>query len=223
MLKSIFTKEWLKTRMAVVLIFVVSMALCAYLLVDAHRLIVINGLMPVWDTLLSRDTLLLEPLEFLPLIAGILLAVTQMLPEMQQKRIKLTLHLPIANWKAIGAMLLYGIVIMLALLLLNLGTCFIALACWLPAEMLRHIFLTVLVWYIAGIQAYIFAVWIVLEPTWRMRIPELLFAAACLWMFFVSIMPETYNTFLPILALFTILFLPLPMLSIARFKQGKGL
>ena len=75
MLKSIFTKEWLKTRMAVVLIFVVSMALCAYLLVDAHRLIVINGLMPVWDTLLSRDTLLLEPLEFLPLIAGILLAV----------------------------------------------------------------------------------------------------------------------------------------------------
>ena len=90
-------KEWLKTRMAVVLIFVASLGLCAYLLIDTHRLIAVNGVMPVWDTLLGRDTLLLELLEFVPLIAGILLGCTQMLPEMLQKRIKLTLHLPIEN------------------------------------------------------------------------------------------------------------------------------
>lgn len=223
MLQSIFMKEWLKTRMAVVLVFVASLGLCAYLLIDAHRLIAINGVMPVWDTLLGRDTLLLELLEFVPLIAGILLGCTQMLPEMLQKRIKLTLHLPIENWKAIGIMVLYGVIIMLGLLVLNIGLCYAVLQIWLPAEMLRHIFLTVLVWYVAGIQAYLFTVWIVLEPTWRMRIPEMLFSGVCLRMFYVSIMPETYNAFLPILAVFTILFAGVPMLSIARFKEGKGL
>ena len=103
-----------------------------------------------------------------------------MLPEMLQKRIKLTLHLPIENWKAIGIMVLYGVIIMLGLLVLNIGLCYAVLQIWLPAEMLRHIFLTVLVWYVAGIQAYLFTVWIVLEPTWRMRIAEMLFAGVCL-------------------------------------------
>ena len=154
MLRNIFMKEWLKTRMAVVLVFVASLGLCAYLLIDAHRLIAINGVMPVWDTLLERDTLLLELLEFVPLIAGILLGCTQMLPEMLQKRIKLTLHLPIENWKAIGIMVLYGVIIMLGLLVLNIGLCYAVLQIWLPTEMLRHIFLTVLVWYVAGISFY---------------------------------------------------------------------
>ena len=132
MLRSIFMKEWLKTRMAVVLVFVASLGLCAYLLIDAHHLIAINGVMPVWDTLLGRDTLLLELLEFVPLIAGILLGCTQMLPEMLQKRIKLTLHLPIENWKAIGIMVLYGVIIMLGLLVLNIGLCYAVLQIWLP-------------------------------------------------------------------------------------------
>ena len=57
----------------------------------------------------------------------------------------------------------------------------------------------------------------------RGRILNLLLAVVCLRMFFVSIMPETYNAFLPILIAFTILFLALPMLSIARFQDGKGL
>ncbi len=223
MLRSIFTKEWLKTRMAVVLIGVVSLGLCAYLLLTTHQLLLSHGTMPVWDTLLSRDTLLLEWLEFVPLVAGILLGCSQMLPETIQKRIKLTLHLPVENWKAIGAMELYGVVVMAGLAVVNLALCYGVMAVWLPREMLRHIFLTVAVWYLAGIQAYLFTVWIVLEPTWKMRIAELLFAGVCLRMFFVSTMPETYNAFLPLLGAFTLLFCGLPMLSIERFKEGKGM
>lgn len=223
MLRSIFFKEWLKTRITVIAIAVFSLGLCAYLLLTTHQLLQSHGTMPVWDTLLSRDTLLLEWLEFVPFMAGILLGCTQMLPEMLQKRIKLTLHLPIANWKAIGAMELYGIIIMVGMAVLNLGLCYGVMAVWLPREMLRHIFLTVAVWYLAGVQAYLFTTWIVLEPTWKMRIAKLLFAGVCLRMFFISTMPETYNAFLPILGAFTLLFCGLPLLSIARFKEGKGL
>lgn len=223
MLRSLFFKEWLKTRMAVILVAVASMGLCAYILITTGRMIEANSMMPVWDTLLNRDMVLIELLRYVPLIAGILLGVTQILPEMTQKRIKLTLHLPVDNWKSIGTMVLYGAVVMLGLALLNLGTCFIVLRCWLPAEILRHIFLTALVWYVAGILAYFFTVWITLEPTWKMRIPELLFAAACLRGFYMSSMPEVYNAFLPIMVVFTLLCSTLPMLSIDRFKQGLGL
>ncbi len=223
MIRSIFFKEWLKTRIVVVLSLLFSLCLCGYLLIDAHRLIATHGMMPVWDTLLSRDTLLLEWLEYVPVLVGVVLGCAQMIPEMLQKRIKLTLHLPIPAWQSVGTMTLYGVLFMLVLAATNLGLCTGVMAVWFPREILRHIFLTVLVWYVAGVQAYLFAVWIVLEPTWGRRILNLLFAGVCLRMFFVSIMPETYNAFLPILGAFTLLFCALPMLSIARFQEGKGL
>lgn len=223
MVRSLFFKEWLKTRMAVVLAGVATMGLCAYLLITIGRLMESHGMMAVWDTLLNRDTLLIEPLRFVPIVVGVLLGVAQILPEMTQKRIKLTLHLPIENWKSIGIMVLYGAVVMAGLAVLNLGVCFGVMSVWLPAEILKHIFLTAVVWYLAGLLAYFFTVWVVLEPTWKLRIPEMLFAAACLRGFYMSTMPEAYNAFLPIMAVFTVLCSALPLLSIDRFKKGLGL
>ena len=223
MIRSLFFKEWLKTRMAVVLAGVATMGLCAYLLITIGRVMESHGIMAVWDTLLNRDTLLIEPLRFVPIVVGILLGVAQILPEMTQKRIKLTLHLPIENWKSIGIMVLYGAVVMAGLAVLNLGVCFGVMSVWLPAEILKHIFLTAVVWYLAGLLAYFFTVWVVLEPTWKLRIPEMLFAAACLRGFYMSTMPEAYNAFLPIMAVFTVLCSALPLLSIDRFKKGLGL
>ncbi len=223
MLRSLFLKEWLKTRMVVLLALVVSLGLCVYILLSVSRLIDANGMMLVWDTLLNRDVLLVDMLRFVPLVVGVLLGVSQMLPEVLQKRIKLTLHLPIAIWKSVGVMVLYGAIVMVGLMVLNLGVCAIAMSSWFPKELLQHIFLTAFVWYIAGLLAYFFAIWVVLEPTWVMRVPELLFAAVCLRGFYMSTMPEVYNAFLPIMVVFTVLCAGLPLLSIDRFKRGIGL
>lgn len=223
MLRSLFLKEWLKTRMVVLLALTVSLGLCVYILLSVSRLIDANGMMLVWDTLLNRDVLLVDMLRFVPLVVGVLLGVSQMLPEVLQKRIKLTLHLPVAIWKSVGVMVLYGAIVMVGLMVLNLGVCAIVMSSWFPKELLQHIFLTAVVWYIAGLLAYFFAIWVVLEPTWVMRVPELLFAAVCLCGFYMSTMPEVYNAFLPIMVVFTVLCAGLPLLSIDRFKRGIGL
>ncbi len=223
MLRSLFLKEWLKTRMVVLLALTVSLGLCVYILQSVSRLIDANGMMLVWDTLLNRDVLLVDMLRFVPLVVGVLLGVSQMLPEVLQKRIKLTLHLPIAMWESVGVMVLYGAIVMVGLMVLNLGVCAVVMSSWFPKELLQHIFLTAVVWYIAGLLAYFFAIWVVLEPTWVMRVLELLFAAVCLRGFYMSTMPEVYNAFLPIMVVFTVLCAGLPLLSIDRFKRGIGL
>lgn len=223
MLRSLFFKEWLKTRIAVCITLTASLALCAYLLLTARRVMTSHGMMPVWDMLLNRDTLLIEPLRFVPLVAGVVLGVVQILPEMTQKRLKLMLHLPVANWQSVGAMVLYGVTVMAALATADLAVCMGVMAAWLPAELLRHIFLTAAVWYLAGVLAYLFTVWICMEPTWKGRVAEMLFAGACLRGFYISAMPEAYNAFLPIMAVFTALCGMLPMMSVWRFKKGIGL
>ena len=220
MLRSIFFKEWLKTRLVVVLSLLLSIGLCAYLLISTQRLIDANGMMAVWDTMLNRDVLFIDMLRFVPLIVGVLLGTTQILPEMTQKRIKLTLHLPIDNTKSIGAMVLYGAIVMLSLAVLDLGICTIVLAQWMPRELVVHVLFTAIVWYLAGLLAYFFTVWVALEPKWTIRVLEMLFAGVCLRGFFMSDVPEVYNTFLPIMAVFTLICSGLPLLSIERFKQG---
>lgn len=76
-------------------------------------------------------------------------------------------------------------------------------------------------WYVAGLAAYFFTAWICLEPTWKMRVLDLLVAVAVLRIFFISETPEAYNDFLPLLVVYTLLASALPFWSVMRFKNGK--
>ena len=65
-------------------------------------------------------------LQFVPLVVGLLFAVVQFVPEMQRKCLKLTLHLPCPELRMIGAMLLYGVLLLGALFAVSLGVLFVA-------------------------------------------------------------------------------------------------
>ena len=59
----------------------------------------------VWEVMLQRDVIFIDMLQYIPLIAGILMAIVQFVPEMQRKCLKLTLHLPYPELKMTGNML----------------------------------------------------------------------------------------------------------------------
>ena len=61
----------------------------------------------------QRDVIFIDMLQYIPLIAGILMAIVQFVPEMQRKCLKLTLHLPYPELKMTGNMLLSGLVLLL--------------------------------------------------------------------------------------------------------------
>ena len=223
MLKSIFIKEWLKTRLAVCLILASTTGLIGYLLLSLRSTITTSGAVETIATMIGRDMIFVNLMQFVPLLAGVCLAVVQWLPEMQNKRIKLTLHLPVSYTWSIGLMLAYGICCLVLTDVLNLSLLWAVEAVWLPAELIRHTLLTMLTWYIGGIAGYLFVSWIILEPVWKMRVGAMCIAAALLALFFLTPQPEVYNRFLPLLVLLTASCVLLPYYSIYRFKTGKGL
>jgi len=223
MLKAIFIKEWLKTRLCVCLIWAATTGVIAYLLLALRSTIATSGAVETIATMLGRDIIFVNLMQFIPLLAGVCLAVVQWLPEMQNKRIKLTLHLPVSYTKSIGLMLGYGVACLLAMSLLNLALLWIVEAVWLPAELIRHTLLTMQTWYTAGILGYLLVSWIILEPVWKMRVAAMCTAASLLALFFLTPQPEVYNRFLPILIVLTVACVLLPFYSIYRFKTGKGL
>ena len=81
-------------------------------------------------------------LQFVPLVVGLLFAVVQFVPEMQRKCLKLTLHLPCPELRMIGAMLLYGGLLLGVLFAVSLGVLFVAFRAVLAPELVRHILLT---------------------------------------------------------------------------------
>lgn len=221
MLKSIFYKEWLKLRLFWCLAFVLHIGLIAYLLLALRSTLLASGVVETWATMIGRDVLMVNALMYLPLITGVCIALCQMLPEMQIKRIRLTLHLPIDYTVSIGAMLLSSLVGLTLLFVLDAAVLAVVESVWLPRELVWRTFLTCLPWYIGGLLGYSVTSWCVLEPQARIRCVDFLIGAPLVALCFLTAQPACYIHMWPWLLLALIATLCLPFYSIYRFKLGK--
>lgn len=219
--KAIFYKEWIKTRWYFILSTVLLCGFSGYCLLNVSRIIEFKGATHLWEVMLERDAIFVDLLTYLPVIAGLLFAVFQFVPEMQQSRLKLTLHLPYRQYRIITTMLLFGAVLLCGTYLLSLMMIGIMFDTIIARELFARIMLTALPWYVAGLAAYFLTAWVCLEPTWKRRILNMLVGLGVLRIFFLAPAPEAYNAMLPILFIFTLLLSLLSMLSVYRFKTGE--
>ncbi|MDR1518005.1 MAG: hypothetical protein LBS52_07940 [Dysgonamonadaceae bacterium] len=219
-MNAIFYKEWIKTRGYLLLAFVTTLGFAGYAMLRLNRVVGLKGAEHLWEVMLARDTVFVEMLEYIPLLAGVLLALVQFVPEMHRKCLKLTLHLPYPQLRMVNLMLCFGLLSLLLCFVANYILMFSYLQAVLATELYARVLLTALPWYLAGFAAYLLISWVCIEPTWKWRVLNLLISVLLLRIFFLSPAPEAYNAFLPWLALYTLLTASLSWLSIARFKAG---
>lgn len=118
---------------------------------------------------------------------------------------------------------------MLAYGVLALVTCFamsfIIMGVYLPqyftSELVQRILLSAAPWFLAGFVGYLLVSWICLEPTWKLRVLNLIIAALIFRVYFLAPGAEAYNSFLPWLTLYTLFAASLSWISVVRFKAGK--
>lgn len=221
MLHAIFYKEWLKLRLFWCLALAVHVGLIVYLLLSIRSTLLASGVVETWATMIGRDMLMINSFMYLPLVTGVCLALCQWLPEMQIKRIRLTLHLPVDYTLSIGAMLLCSIVCLCVLFLVDAAVLAIVEQMWLPRELVWRTFLTCLPWYFGGMLGYNVVSWCILEPQWKGRCLNFLIGAPLVALCFLSAQPACYTTMLPWLCLLLVATICLPFYSVYRFKLGK--
>ena len=110
--KAIFYKERIKIRRFYPLAIAVLAGFTAYALLRIGRMYAFNGAASVWLAVLDRGDVLVDPLKYLPALVGAGLGLAQFLPEITQKRLKLTLHLPDSRRAMMLGMLGYGLVLL---------------------------------------------------------------------------------------------------------------
>lgn len=219
--RAIFFKEWVKTRYFFVASVVVSVGFVLYALLKINRIVELRGAAHLWEVLLQKDVVLIDMLHYVPLFIGLALGIVQFVPEMLQKRLKLTLHLPYPHQRMILWMLATGLLMLASIFVLNYLMLGVYLRILLAPELLSRILLTALPWYVVGFAAYLFTAWICLEPTWRRRIVNGVLAVGVVYLFFLSDVPEAYDCMLWLLVAYTASILFIPLLSVTRFKEGR--
>ena len=220
MRKSILSKEWIKLRRIYPLICLAILLVTLYILLRIGRMVLFCGAEMVWRSILEQNIILVEKLRFLPLCVGVLLGLMQFIPEMTQNRIKLTLHLPYSRHGMILWMTGIGTTLFVIPFLVQLIVMWGVLRYIFAPELVTHILLTILPWYLVGIISYLQTVWIIIEPTWRGRLYNIMITGTVIYLSFMSSYPRSYDTMLPWMILLVLCSLFYPLYSTERFRSG---
>ncbi|MCM1077256.1 MAG: hypothetical protein NC411_07850 [Bacteroides sp.] len=221
MKKALLMKEWLKTRQIFLLALLLAVAVTVYAVLMMNRMIELRGVDHLWLVMLLKDMTFVDIIKYAPLVAGIAIGIAQMAPEMTQKRLKLTLHLPYPQNQLVALMLLVGLGELLVIFLVQALIIAVYDLNIMPVEMVSRVMLTTVPWFLAGFTAYLFVTSICLEHTWLRRIIIALLGVAVLMIFFLQASPEAYNGMILIMIAFIILLTALTFGSVIRFKEGR--
>lgn len=221
MIKSLVYKEWLKTGTIILCLTLMLAGFTSYDFLALAKNASLRGYEFLWSYAVSKNSILVENLIYLPVICGLLLAAAQFIPESYRKCLKLTLHLPLSQTRTVAVMQSYGICVLLCLFFVQALALFLFLEHYLVVDIVWRILFSFLTWYCAGLCAYIWASAICLEPSWKMKIVETVLMLTLLSTFYLSSSSMAYRS--GILALFVVSTLCAVILihySVKRFKDG---
>lgn len=218
--KAIIFKEWLKVRRVWIAVSVLAAALTVYAMIVVNRLITLKGVEHLWMIMLLKDNTFVEILKYLPVAVGMAIGVAQMAPEMQQKRLKLTLHLPFPKMRLCMVMLSFGLGLCLAVFAMQWVAVGIFYARIIPSQLTWRVLLTMLPWYAAGLICYLFTAAVCLEGTWRRRVIVTLAGVAMVMICYLQGALEAYNVFILLIIGYVCALVSLPLGSVERFKEG---
>jgi hypothetical protein len=221
MWKSVFYKEWLKIRWFLLLFVLGEMAVLAYSFLELNHNIVFSGAQSVWNSIIFQGYLYFKIFRFVPLVGGVLVALAQYLPEVVNKRIKLTFHIPVNENKALLLMQASGTISILLSYLLFMIPFVIASLFFLPGQIVFEGVITILPWLLAGLSSYFILSFVLLEPAWIFRLIYFLAGAYFISIHFIPAGMESYQPIVLILMLLCGLYSFAILFSGYRFRKGE--
>lgn len=220
MYKALLHKEIIKTGRAFWVCLALAIFFTGYAILGINRVIATHDAAHVWLIMLMKDQTFIDSIKYIPLLCGLIIGIAQMAPEMQQRRLKLTLHLPVSSLRLMLTMLCAGLAELTLIYLIMTAGIAIYYCGLIAREMTQLVILSALPWCLAGYTAYLFTAAVCLEGTWRRRILVDLLGVATVYCYFMQPTPGAYNSILPAAVFFTILLVLLSYVSVNRFRQG---
>lgn len=220
----LFYKEWIKTRTAFFCSLLVGVGVVFYIFIGVENKITLMGAKNYTLNILYSNppVIYYSLLRYLPLLAAVSIGISQYVPEVAQRRIRLTLHLPVGNRTLFIGMAFYGLLVITIFNAIVLGFFLWKNSFIFPSEVTIPVRHTVWGWFLAGYWVYNYISFTALEPN---RLRQLFYALTgliVLSLYFYDVpFHGAYGSSTPVLALLALLSCPLILFSGYRLNKGE--
>lgn len=221
MWKSIIYKEWIKVRWYLIMLTLFGILVLGIIFLGVQHDKIFSNANNYWYAILFNGLQYYSILKFIPLLMGIVFAFAQFYPEIVNKRIKLTFHLPLKEDKTIMIMILFGAIS----LIVSYGIMFllflIASNFFFAREIVDAALISIMPWFLAGFGAYFLVSTIILEPIWLYRILYTLATILFIPLYLVDSVSGGYGPINLPLAVITLIISISLLFSAYRFRKGE--
>lgn len=221
MFKSLIYKEWIKTRWFIAGFLLLGIIAIAMLYLKTQHDFKFSEAKNIWNGILFKNYSYFSSLKFLPLLCGAILGISQYVPEIIDKRIKLTYHLPMNENKILLQMMGYGTLVLMVCFSVLITLFWTISAFYFPKEIISDAMVTITPWFLSGFAAYFLIGFIVLEPVWRYRLYYTIVSAFFITLFLYSGMNGAYISMNLTLTICTIASSIALLFSGYRFRKGE--
>ena len=220
MIRSLIFKEWLKTRwilLTILSLFILVLLKISLTIAYEIRFYEANNYL---YNVVFRNYIFFSWLLYIPALSGLILAITQFYPEINEKRLKLTLHLPMKENSILMSMIGYGLCsLLLIYIFANIVLWFICSE-FFPIEVGLAALNTVYPIYLAGFIAYMASTAIFIEPRWLQRIIMIIISSG-----FISnlLYLRGFSQFSQVnfsITILTLIFIIFSIYATTRFRRG---
>lgn len=218
MFSSILFKEYLKIRWPWLTLLAGHGLLMVYIYINTRHVFAMDHAEIVWYRAFYLGRIYYEELKYAPAITGLLIACIQYLPEMVRERLRISLHLPVSPHRLIMAHLLVGLLLVGLVMAMDLIFLARITAHYFPAEAVSATMLTALPWGISGLAAYLGVTLAMLEPSYRLKLFNLVIAGGVVGIFLYPADPGGYYYILLTLSILILLMIPAVLLPAYRFR-----
>ena len=220
----LFYKEWLKTRWAFLYALTAGVCVILYIFAGVENRITLIGAKNYMLRVLYDDPQVIyySSMRYVPLLMALCVGITQWIPEVAHRRIRLTLHLPAGKNRLVITMAGFGIAMLTVgnllfaalLLLFNMQV--------FPWEITAPVMASIVPWLLGSYAAYGFIALIAMEPNrWRQLIYTVI-GWYVTGLFITGVkMHGAYAGCTPVLAITALAVSCLVLYSAYRFYKGE--
>ena len=222
MFQSILFKEWLKIRVVFLLAIVTVFLFAIDLYYGLYRGLELSATKDFWYTILYNRVAWYNHLKFIPVLVAFGLSIAQYYPEVVDKRLKLTLHLPVNENKVLFQMMGIGFILLMLVLLMLFALFLLISLHFLPLNLVMAGVVTILPWLLAGMITYFLTAFIVMEPVWKIRIAYAITGIHIIAMYLLDAAMGAYQPLIKLLALFSVIGSLSVYFPVYRLRKGKN-
>ena len=221
MFKAIAYKEWLKIRWFVIGGTAVSLLwIILTVLLDIYSQMKFTEAISILYMIVFRGAQFYASYMYIPLLLGFALAAAQFVPEITDKRIKLTFHLPLDENTVLLQMLAIGLISLLSIYFVSAILLVVTSLIFFPTDVVPSMLISLAPWFLGGLVIYVGAAAVIMEPNWWHRIISGLVGIGFLFLLYNRHWYSVYERCLLTFTLLGLCFALSLLLSGYRFRKG---